>query len=206
MAEYAVNLDAVGDIRLDAAPKGGVFGALFPGRDKEISGSGDLVTMKRMTQYMDYVLVGVKYLSQLEQSILNELLKHMEETTDDVIKIQEKIIKLQTHVGLNTEAQHTEFDLAATREHLLEQQKRTKFLLQKTAELKNLKKFANVEERLKRGIRDSIQDISKEIKDAQPSTFEMVKSLYGMALKLNEQWEEESNAGDTRRKKRKTKK
>lgn len=205
MAGYAVNLDAIGDIRLDA-PQGGVFGALFPARDKEISGNGDLVTTKGMKQYMDYMLLGVKYLSQLEQNILNEHLSHMQENSTHIIKLQKALIKLQTHVGLNTEAQETEFDLVSTEEHLKEMQAHHEFLLQKTAELKTLKNFAKVEERLKKGIRNSIQDISKEIKDAQPSTLEMVKALYGLAVKYNKEWEDESNASDTRRKKRKTKK
>ena len=206
MAEYAVNLDAIGDIRLDAAPQGGVFGALFPGRDKEIRGDGDLVTMQRMEQYINYFLVGVKYLSLMEQNVLNEHLKHMEDSSNDIMKLQTALKKVQTHTGLKEDAFNTEFDLKETTEHLQELKNHHKLLLEQTAKLKELQAFANVENRLKKGVKRGIDDLSKEIKNAQPSTFEMAKSLYGMALKLNEQWEEESNAGNERRKKRRTKK
>ena len=205
MAEYAVNLDAIGDLRLDAAPRGGVFGALFPARDKEISGNGDLVTEQRMEQYINLFLLGVKYLSLMEQNILNEHLKHMVDSSNDIIKLQTALMKVQLELAMKTEAFHTECDLQDTTDNLQALQHHHKVLLEQTVHLKQLHSFAKVEERLKKGVKRSINDLSNQLQDARPSTFEMARSLYGLAMKYNEQWEDESIASDVRRKKRKAK-
>lgn len=202
MAEYAVNLDAIGDIRLDAATQGGVFGALFPQRDKEICGEGDLVTKKQMETYMDYVLLYVKYVSTMDQSILNEHLRHLEETTGDIMKIQKALKKIQSHVGLHPEAQETEFDLTETTERLEAMKSHHQLMLQKTQEFQKLKEFASVEERVKKGIRQSVSDVKTEIKKAQPGTMEILGTVFTLLKKAGQDIENDSQAGDERRKKR----